>query len=284
MYISKDVSVRVCACVSADEYIVPPCGWGQLTYNVWLKLLMSLESRNSSPGHRTMVPLDSCQAQSPAENLQNTQGRNQHTAHRANKGKTAMRKARNVWRAGTWNVRSMVDTEGPIEVASQWNERGEDRKVDLVVGKLARYGVVIGALQETKWFGCGAYQVSNSMVLSSGRCTPGEGECAQRREGVALVLRGKALEAWRRGGQQWKAWSLRCVSAVLQEDRRTVSRIHVVSCYAPTRAASREYKDAFFQELNNIISGVPAGETYIILGDFNACVGSRESDDNEWSV
>ena len=57
-----------------------------------------------------------------------------------------MRKARNVWRAGTWNVRSMVDTEGPIEVASQWNERGEDRKVGLVVGKLARYDVVIGAL------------------------------------------------------------------------------------------------------------------------------------------
>ena len=63
-----------------------------------------------------------------------------------------------------------------------------------------------------------------------------------------------------------------------------MSRIHVVSCYAPTRAASRQDKDAFFQELNNIISGVPEGETYIILGDFNARVGSRESDDNEWSV
>ena len=59
----------------------------------------------------------------------------------------------------------MVDTEGPIEVASQRNERGEDRKVDLVVGKPARYDVVIGALQ--------------------------------RREGVALVLRGQALVAWR---------------------------------------------------------------------------------------
>ena len=48
----------------------------------------------------------------------------------------------------------MVDTESPIEVASQWNENGEDRKVDLVVGEQARYDVVIGALQETKWFGC----------------------------------------------------------------------------------------------------------------------------------
>ena len=164
-----------------------------------------------------MAPLDSCQAQSPAKNLQNSQGRNQHTAHRANKGKTVMRKARNVWRAGTWNVRSMVGTEGPIEVASQRNVRGEDSKVDLVVSELARYDVVIGALQETKWFGCGAYQVSNSMVLSSGRRTPSEGECAQRGEGVALELRGKALAAWRRGGQQWKAWSLRCVSAVLRK-------------------------------------------------------------------
>ena len=61
-----------------------------------------------------------------------------------------MRKVRNVWRAGTWNIRSMVDTEGPIEVARQRNERGEDRKTDVVVGQLARYDVAIGALQETK--------------------------------------------------------------------------------------------------------------------------------------
>ena len=125
-----------------------------------------------------MVPLESCQAQSPAETLQNSLGKNQHTAHRANKGKTAVRKARNVCRrVGTWNMRSMVDTEGPIEVASQRNERGEDRKVDLVVGELARYDVVIGALQETKWFGCGTYKVSDSMILTSGRRKPGEGEC-----------------------------------------------------------------------------------------------------------
>ena len=42
------------------------------------------------------------------------------------------------------------------------------------------------------------------------------------------------------------------------------SRIHMVSCYAPTRAASREDKEAFFQELENIIM-------------------SRDSDDKQWS-
>ena len=87
-----------------------------------------------------MVPLESCQTQSPAETLQNSLGRNQDAAHGEKKGKTTVRKARNVCRrVGTWNMRSMVDTEGPIEVASQRNERGEDRKVDLVVGELARY-------------------------------------------------------------------------------------------------------------------------------------------------
>ena len=41
-------------------------------------------------------------------------------------------RARKVMQIGTWNVQSMVDTEGPIEVASQRtdSQRGEDRKVD----------------------------------------------------------------------------------------------------------------------------------------------------------
>ena len=66
------------------------------------------------------------------------------------------------------------------------------------------------------------------------------------------------------------------MSVALQMDKTTASRIHVVSCFAPARAASREDEDAFFQELENIISRVPSGERYVILGDFNARVESRE--------
>ena len=44
----------------------------------------------------------------------------------------------------------------------------------------------------------------------------------------------------------------------------------------------REDKDAFFQELECILSSVPSGEMYVLLGDFNARVGSRESVDEEW--
>ena len=76
------------------------------------------------------------------------------------------------------------------------------------------------------------------MVLTAGRNTPAQGEIVHRGEGVALVLRGLALAGWKRAGKWWKTWSSRCVSACLQMNGSAGSRLHVVSCYAPTRAAS----------------------------------------------
>lgn len=74
----------------------------------------------------------------------------------------------------------------------------------------------LGALQETKWFRCEVYEVDGSVVLTAGRATPIQGEPVQRGKGVALMIRGLAVAAWRCGGKQWKAWSLRCVSAYLR--------------------------------------------------------------------
>ena len=51
------------------------------------------------------------------------------------------------------NVCSMVDTEGPVEIASSRGDRGEDRKVDLIGKEMRKYNVKVTALQETKWFG-----------------------------------------------------------------------------------------------------------------------------------
>ena len=70
--------------------------------------------------------------------------------------------------------------------------------MDLVVSELVWYEVVAGALQETKWFGCGTYEVGESMVLTLGRSTPRDGQSVKWGEGVAL--RGQALAAWRLGG------------------------------------------------------------------------------------
>ena len=113
------------------------------------------------------------QSCAPAEVLRASQGvYHQKSAHRA---KTA------VLTASTWNVHSMVDTEGPIEIASNQHlhHRGEDRKVDQIVLELMNYGVSVGALQETKWFGDNVYEVQGSVVVTAGRPTPADGEPIQ---------------------------------------------------------------------------------------------------------
>ena len=83
---------------------------------------------------RLMVSLTACQTCSPAENLQPSQASSHH-AHKARKRKPSS------WHLESWNVHSMVDTEGPVEIASSRGVRGEDRKVDLIVREIRRYNV-----------------------------------------------------------------------------------------------------------------------------------------------
>ena len=76
-----------------------------------------------------MVSLNTCQVCSSAEDLQTSQGR-YHLARRARKKKTL------TWRVGTWNVRSMVGTDGSVEVASTRvdSQQGEQKKGRLNCG------------------------------------------------------------------------------------------------------------------------------------------------------
>ena len=81
------------------------------------------------------------------------------------------------------------------------------------------------------------------------------------------------MDSWKAAGSQWKAWSSISVSVTLKIGDE---KIHVISCYAPTRAASTEVKTEFYDEISSILERFPGNESYILLGDFNACVGCRE--------
>ena len=225
-----------------------------------------------------MPSLNPHPAGAPAEDLQSSRAR----SNRALRAKRSEMK----WKLGSWNVRSMLDVEGPLETARQGAEGAfsgrEERKVDLVVRELDRYGVTIGALQETKWFGAAEYRVGESVVLAAGRPVPTSGEPSQRGEGVAIVLSGPAIQAWRLGGKQWKAWSSRLVTTCLHVGKGKGDHLHVISCYAPTRAASRAQKDDFYQDLEQALTAVPTDQPYILLGDLNARVGSRDGTDDPW--
>ena len=182
-------------------------------------------------------------------------------------------------------MRTLLDVDGPIETARHRVdlEVVDERKIDQVVAVLGRYKVDMAALQETKWFGDAIYRVAQSVVVAAGRPVPCAGAVRQRGEGVAIVLSGSALKAWSLGGKIWKAWSSRLVSVTLKMGHKQDRWLHVLSCYAPTYAASREEKNRFFNTLQQALSAIPPQDCYVILGDFNARVGSRVEGDEWWN-
>lgn len=133
-----------------------------------------------------MASLSSCQGcSSPAEALHTSQGEPSFRARRAGSNREF-----SAWYMGTWNVRTLLDVDGSIETAKRSGDVSvtDERKIDQVVSELDRYDIVVGALQETKWFGSEVYRVGGSVVLTAGRDVPGGNEVRQRGEGVAIVL------------------------------------------------------------------------------------------------
>ena len=78
---------------------------------------------------------------------------------------------------GCWNMRTLVESEGPIETSvARSGGRGVtvDRKVSLMVRELKKYGINVTGISETKWFGQAVYQVEGYTILHSGRPVPDE--------------------------------------------------------------------------------------------------------------
>ena len=140
----------------------------------------------------------------------------------------------------------------------------------MVVRELRRYKVVVDALQEIKWL---VYHVWESVALMEGHpvTVQAPGEPGQRREGVAIVLSGPAIRAWKTAGEQWMLWSS---EYVLADWERKIDSL-LPSCYVPIRASSREARDEFFLDLEQALAAMPHDEPFIFLEDLNACVGSQ---------
>ena len=120
-------------------------------------------------------------------------------------------------------------------------------------------------------------------MLAAGREIPQGNQPRLRGEGVAIVLTGNAITAWKSGGEQWKSWGARIIKATLGGSNRHTSCIHILSCYAPTYASSRVEKDNFFDHLQEALDEIPPKEPYVILGDFNARVGARNHvEEDQW--
>ena len=213
---------------------------------------------------------------------------------------------RRCFTVSTWNVRTLVESAGgdrricrsrPQPDSSVTSESPAphlvDRKLDILVKELKRYGVSVAGIQETRWYGKDVWKSDGFTFLHSGRRLPEEGESAVRKEGVGILLDDRATAAWKEAGEAWEAVSSRVITARLKAARAGQRRpggsketgnifFPVISVYAPTAKAPPGIKEKFMDDLQDAIDRTPASDILLLLGDFNARVGKSTADDDEW--
>ena len=205
----------------------------------------------------------------------------------------------------TWNVRTLVENTGddrricrvrPNPKVCHLPSDGPhcvDRKLDLLVNELKKLNVAVAGIQETKWFGQDVWNADEYTLLHSGRALPGDGEPLLRNEGVGIVLDRYATVAWKKAGETWEAVSSRIVTARLQIAQRGCRRcggtrwtdhryLSLMSVYAPTAKAPPGIKAKFVADFQRTLDALPVGDVVLLLGDFNAHVGKRSSEDDVW--
>ena len=159
---------------------------------------------------------------------------------------------------GAWNVHTLLDRD----VADR-----PQRRTALIGKELARYGIDIAALSETR--------------------LAGEGELCERGSGYTFFWSGRTSEERREAGVGFAVKStlvgklaglpkgvndrLMTMKLPLSAGRKHIT---IISAYAPTMTNPDEVKAKFYEDLHTVIADVPKADKLILLGDFNARVGT----------
>jgi len=160
---------------------------------------------------------------------------------------------------GAWNVRTLLDTAGANR---------PERRTALVARELDRYSIEIAALSETR--------------LAE------EGQITEVGAGYTFFWSGRSKEERREAGVGFaiknhlignltnlpKGLNDRLMSLRLPLPGKKYATI--ISAYAPTMTNPDEVKDRFYEELGAMITSVPNEDKLIVLGDFNARVGTND--------
>nr|XP_061823852.1 uncharacterized protein LOC133611023 [Nerophis lumbriciformis] len=156
---------------------------------------------------------------------------------------------------GAWNVRTLMD--------NQASDRPE-RRTAIISRELRKFQIDIAALSETR--------------------LADEGQLKEEKGGYTFFWKGKPANEPRIHGVGFAIKN--CLINHLHElpvginERLMTLRLMlasshmatVVSAYAPTLDAQDEVKEAFYADLDKVLSEVPKEDKLILLGDFNARV------------
>ena len=154
---------------------------------------------------------------------------------------------------GTWNVRTMYETGKTAQIAAE----------------MKNYKLTILGISKARWLGSGQRRLaSGEMLLFSGH----EDDDAPHTQGVALMLSKTAQGAL----IGWEAHGPRILAASFRTKKRSIN-IDVIQCYAPTNESESDDKDAFYDRLLAVVQDRPKKNIVILMGDFNAKIGSDNS-------
>ncbi|KAL9983152.1 hypothetical protein ACROYT_G005285 [Oculina patagonica] len=149
---------------------------------------------------------------------------------------------------GTWNIRTMFETGKTAQVSAE----------------MRRYNIAVLGLCETRWTQSVRIRLSTGeTLLYSGH----EEDNSPHTEGMGLMLSAEAAGSF----IEWTPVSSRIVIARFRSRTRNVQ---IVQCYAPTNDADGDLKTDFYEQLQATLEQRTKRDILIVMGDFNAKIGS----------
>nr|KAG5705732.1 hypothetical protein BaRGS_027391 [Batillaria attramentaria] len=131
---------------------------------------------------------------------------------------------------------------------------------------MKNYKIGVLGLSETRWLQTDQLRFSSGeQLLYSGHTEDG----APYTEGVALMLAPEAQRAL----IGWEPVNSRIIPAKFITKKKDI-KLNIIQCYAPTNDAEEEKKDDFYQQPQTVIDRGGAKDMTILMGDFNAKIGS----------
>ncbi|BHF73379.1 hypothetical protein SprV_0401646000 [Sparganum proliferum] len=157
-----------------------------------------------------------------------------------------------------WNVRSLLDNT---------RSNRPERRTALVARELARYKVDIATLSETRFSEQGQLEEVGAGYTFFWSARP---KSERRDAGVAFAIRndiGGRLPCLPQGTND-RLMSLRLPL------RRGGKFATIISAYAPPMTSPDAAKDKFYEDLHALLATVSKADKLVVLGDFNARVGT----------